>query len=129
MIAILSWRGLDLDVIPRPDGIRCEELPDRVTMDQVAQGAVYDQHQYCIAITFDDGYRDNFVCAFPILKKLGIPATIFLATEYMDSGQLPWYDQVRLAFKLTTRAHFYVDRGVAREAAFERSFRHCGFGI
>jgi CelD/BcsL family acetyltransferase involved in cellulose biosynthesis/peptidoglycan/xylan/chitin deacetylase (PgdA/CDA1 family) len=81
-----------------------------VTMDQVAQGAVYDQHQYCIAITFDDGYRDNFVCAFPILKKLGIPATIFLATDYMDSGQLPWYDQVRLAFKLTTRVHFYVDR-------------------
>jgi CelD/BcsL family acetyltransferase involved in cellulose biosynthesis/peptidoglycan/xylan/chitin deacetylase (PgdA/CDA1 family) len=82
-----------------------------VSLDQVAQGVFPDQHQYCAAVTFDDGYRDNFVCAFPILKQLGIPATIFLATGYVDSGQLPWYDQVRLAFKLTTRAYFSVDRG------------------
>jgi len=82
-----------------------------VSLDQIAQGTVSDQHQYCAAVTIDDGYRDNFVCAFPILKQLGIPATIFLATGYIDSGQLPWYDQVRLAFKLTTRAHFCAEGG------------------
>jgi peptidoglycan/xylan/chitin deacetylase (PgdA/CDA1 family) len=32
---------------------------------------------------------------------MGIPATIFLTTGYIESRQLPWYDQVRLAFKLT----------------------------
>jgi peptidoglycan/xylan/chitin deacetylase (PgdA/CDA1 family) len=60
--------------------------------------------RYCVAVTFDDGYRDNFVHAFPILKRLGIPVTIFLTTGYIESGQLPWYDHVRLAFKLTSRS-------------------------
>jgi hypothetical protein len=80
-----------------------------VTLDQIATGDFPDQHSYCVAITFDDGYRDNFVCAFPILKRLQIPATIFLATGYVESGTLPWYDQVRLAFKLTTRPQFSMD--------------------
>ena len=82
-----------------------------VSLDEIAKGEFHDQHPYCAAVTFDDGYRDNFVCAFPILKRLGIPATIFLATGYIETGQLPWYDQVRLAFKLSTRAHFCIDRG------------------
>jgi peptidoglycan/xylan/chitin deacetylase (PgdA/CDA1 family)/CelD/BcsL family acetyltransferase involved in cellulose biosynthesis len=74
-----------------------------VTIDQVANGDFPQGHSYCVAVTFDDGYRDNFTAALPILKKYGVPATVFLATGCIESGQLPWYDQVRLAFKLTTR--------------------------
>lgn len=83
-----------------------------VTLDQFAAGDLPGHHKYYAAVTFDDGYRDNFICAFPILKQLGIPATIFLVTGYIDAEQLPWYDQVRLAFKLTTRTRFLIsERG------------------
>lgn len=73
-----------------------------VSMDQIADGDFPTGEGKChVAVTFDDGYRDNFLHAFPILKQLGIPATIFLAAGSIESGEMPWYDKVRLAFMLT----------------------------
>ena len=74
-----------------------------VGLDEIAEGKLPRNGQnYCVAVTFDDGYRDNFTHAFPILKELGIPATIFLTSGCIEQRQLAWYDQVCLAFKLTT---------------------------
>jgi peptidoglycan/xylan/chitin deacetylase (PgdA/CDA1 family) len=46
-----------------------------------------------LAVTFDDGYADNHDVAFPILRELGIPATFFVATAYLDGGCM-WNDQI-----------------------------------
>jgi peptidoglycan/xylan/chitin deacetylase (PgdA/CDA1 family) len=46
-----------------------------------------------LCITFDDGYRDNHDVALPILKKLGLPATFFISTGFLDGGRM-WNDSV-----------------------------------
>ena len=45
-------------------------------------------------ITFDDGYKDNYINAYPILKKYNIPATIFLTTGHINSDKFFWWDRL-----------------------------------
>ncbi|MGB9691045.1 MAG: polysaccharide deacetylase family protein [Candidatus Sumerlaeaceae bacterium] len=39
-----------------------------------------------VAITFDDGWRDNFTTAWPLLREFRFPATIFVTTQKLRSG-------------------------------------------
>jgi len=39
-----------------------------------------------VFLTFDDGYLDNFLVAFPILKRYGLKATFFINPEFIDPG-------------------------------------------
>ncbi|MFN8545935.1 MAG: polysaccharide deacetylase family protein [Candidatus Binatia bacterium] len=48
-----------------------------------------------IAITFDDGYADNHTQAFPILRRLGLTATVYLTTGSVDGGTPLWMSAVR----------------------------------
>jgi peptidoglycan/xylan/chitin deacetylase (PgdA/CDA1 family) len=59
-------------------------------------------------ITFDDGYRDNFDVAVPILRAAGVPATFFLATGFLDEPKLPWWDHVAYIIKSTGVRRFTV---------------------
>lgn len=45
-------------------------------------------------ITFDDGYRDNYEVAFPILQREGVTATFFVSSGFIDSPKLPWWEEI-----------------------------------
>lgn len=45
-----------------------------------------------VVITFDDGYRDNYDIALPILSEFNLPAVVYVVTENIDSGQPFWFD-------------------------------------
>lgn len=47
-----------------------------------------------VLITFDDGYRDNYQEAYPILRTYSCPATFFLTSGFLDEKRLPWWDEI-----------------------------------
>ena len=53
-----------------------------------------------VAVTFDDGYRDLYTHAFPVLREYQIPATIYLVGQCVETGEVPWYDRIFLALQV-----------------------------
>jgi peptidoglycan/xylan/chitin deacetylase (PgdA/CDA1 family) len=69
-----------------------------VSLDEIASrlehGAAFDGP--VAAVTFDDGYSDVFHNAFPMLKRKGIPAGIFVVTDNVGTAAAPIYDRLHV---------------------------------
>ena len=84
------------------------------------------------ALTVDDGYSDFFDVAYPVLREYGIPATVYVVSDFLDGKLWLWPDRVRYAFlhtpldaasvELTDGAmlHFELDSPAKRLAAAGR---------
>ncbi len=68
----------------RFDVLHLRDVPDFVASRRVGHGVV---------LTFDDGYENNFSLAAPVLDRLDVPATFFIATGSLDRGCM-WNDLV-----------------------------------
>jgi peptidoglycan/xylan/chitin deacetylase (PgdA/CDA1 family)/CelD/BcsL family acetyltransferase involved in cellulose biosynthesis len=67
-----------------------------------------------MALTFDDGYQDNYTKAFPVLQRYGLPATIFLTTGAVDSREPLWFERLALAVKTTTQTSLELEIDLPR---------------
>lgn len=67
----------------------------------------------CAAITFDDGYRNNYSVAYPILKAFDLPATIFVTTEFVSGKNPLWVDRIEYALNKTSKG--FLERDIPGE--------------
>ncbi|MBU3191719.1 polysaccharide deacetylase family protein [Clostridium bowmanii] len=70
-----------------------------------------------IVITFDDGYKDNYTNAYPILKEFGLKATVFVITNtidteknYLTSNEIRSMDSNNMRIASHTTAHEQLDK-------------------
>ena len=59
-----------------------------------------------IAITFDDGYLDNYALAYPVLRKYRVPAMIYITTGVMGTSEGTWPDLIEHALLETQKEQF-----------------------
>ena len=93
-------------LIDEPDIARFAEqiswLRDRFTLlplrEAVTRLFAGELPSGALCITFDDGYRDNLLNAVPVLQDLGVRATFFVTTRFMDGGMM-WNDRVAEAVR------------------------------
>jgi peptidoglycan/xylan/chitin deacetylase (PgdA/CDA1 family) len=90
-----------------------------------------------VAITFDDGYRDQLELAVPMLERLGLPATFFLIPGVLSRTVRPWWELVAWAFMRASRDAIAwegttmalrtpAERRAALLAVIEQLKRHAG---
>ncbi|MCH9642806.1 MAG: polysaccharide deacetylase family protein, partial [Actinomycetia bacterium] len=96
------WHVLDVATLRRQlDFVRrrFHVLPLDQALEQLRTGTLPDR---AATVTFDDGTRNLATYAAPVLRSLGLPAAIFLATGPMGSAEALWPDRLWLAFANTT---------------------------
>ena len=63
-----------------------------VSIDNINHLSPFTSHlSLFVCITFDDGYRDNYTLAYPLLKQHGIPFTVYVTTSFIDNQQPMWW--------------------------------------
>ncbi|MCL2332405.1 MAG: polysaccharide deacetylase family protein [Actinomycetia bacterium] len=67
-----------------------------------------------VCVTFDDGYRDNFERALPLLEAAGIPATFFIATLPLEGCFFAWDEGL---YPPSRHAALYADEALLRQVA------------
>lgn len=67
-------------------------MPELVTLLDSGEA----QDRPLAAVTFDDGWLDNYTNAFPLLQRHQVPATIFIASNFIDDKEYYWLERMKL---------------------------------
>lgn len=86
----------------------CTIVPLKKILD-----AVNSKVRNPVAISFDDGYLNNFTTAIPMLEKYSAPATFFISTDYISSSNCFWWDLLqRLLFQETLPSSIHIKSNI-----------------
>lgn len=112
----------------RRSGYELASLEDAL---EVLAGRRRAVHDLCV-VTFDDGYRDVYRHAFPILKRMGVPATVYLAAALIGTDRRFNHDRlfhlatrlVRLGAPVPVQARGLLEAVVAGRAPLSEALDH-----
>ena len=101
-VSLPCWHVIDVATFRRQVeylGRHFNVLPLEEALERLQTGTLPER---AAALTFDDGTRNLATVAAPVLRSKGVPATVFLTTGSMYSGDPLWTDRLWLAFARTT---------------------------
>jgi peptidoglycan/xylan/chitin deacetylase (PgdA/CDA1 family) len=87
----------------------CHVVSLAQVFDALFRGKALPEH--AVAITFDDGYKDNFTEAFPALRSRRLPATVFIAVENVERAMPFWWDRLAAAIHAAPNGPVALDLG------------------
>lgn len=64
-----------------------------------------------VAVTFDDGFRNNYIHALPVLERYRVPATVYVATGFIGSGRMSWTDELESALLRSRERGLDIETG------------------
>lgn len=78
-----------------------------------------DEILYCIknhinlpkntyAITFDDGFENNYSLAAPILDELNLPSTFYFSTDFIENNTMSWIDKIEYCVELKKKGEVFI---------------------
>ena len=91
---------LDMQLKTLQPLVRFVDLRQWVKARQEGRPLEGNDGRLCCALTFDDGWLDNYEFALPVLRQHGVTATIFLATGFIGTGRKFWPEQLNRLLKM-----------------------------
>ncbi|MFH1453635.1 MAG: polysaccharide deacetylase family protein [Armatimonadota bacterium] len=67
-----------------------------VSIDDIVNASFPER---AFAVSFDDGFENNYSVAAPILKDLGIPSVFYLTTGFIENNHMSWIDRIEYLFE------------------------------
>ena len=91
--SLATWLTITVDFLDRvlahlksrADFVRLDEVRERLTREEPVKTT-----RPFVALTFDDGFRDNLTLGLPILQRHGVPATVYVPSGAPDRNLDPW---------------------------------------
>lgn len=137
VVPILTYHRFGYDkstLFVKPDNFtrQMEYLKEKgyhvISLDELVEGIKKEKkfNHRSVVITIDDGYEDNFIYAYPVLKKYGFPATMFIIANFIGSkvGYMDWEEvktisRDNISFGAHTKNEMYLPSLKKRELLWE----------
>ena len=98
--------GVSVDVFAR----HMEFLARNFRSIPPSEASIPAPGQLRCAVTFDDGYLDNYTLAAPVLKRFGLTAGFFVCSDFVDTERWFWWEAIAQALRKTRHTRFEAQR-------------------